>query len=166
MNRVDESEPFRAAALSLGYAEAVARLALQRLLAQLQQAGIATERAHYLFRGGPPRDHVDAAASASPPPSKPRTLLIFATPDSALAFAQQVGLGRSPRLVGLHPARVLAIAAQRPSIEALLFCAESEQFVANRMPLGRRVSRNEIVALLDQAAQDIAADPTTSEPFV
>lgn len=75
---------------------------------------------------------------------KPRTLLAFASPDSALLFAQRNGLIKDetpPRLRAVPIPRLLLAMAVGPNIRALLFVPDSSDPQRGRMPEGVVVER-------------------------
>jgi hypothetical protein len=81
---------------------------------------------------------------------RPRTILAFAEPDAALAFAQRsLAPGeRTPRLRRLGLAHLLLLLARDSRIAAVVLVPEADEMPAGRLPNGVRVERSELLARL------------------
>lgn len=130
-----------------GYSAEAAEAALAAVRARLREAGAGTSRL-YIFRTGDGGVGGGEGAQAEAP-SRRRILLAFQSADAALAFAQHVGLGAAPRLVGLTLGQALAALVQRPAIGALLVAGEGDPPPAPGMlPSGVRIERSALIELL------------------
>lgn len=130
-----------------GYSAEAAGAALAALRARLDEAGASSGRL-YIFRTG---DGGVGAGAGGPgeAPSRRRRLLAFQSPDAALAFAQSLGLGASPRLVGLSLGQALAALVQRPAIGALHIADEGDAPPApGTLPPGVTIERAALLELL------------------
>jgi hypothetical protein len=97
----------------------------------------------YVYRGG----GNSGGGSGSPRP--PRQVVAFSTADTALAFAQCNAPGVLVRLRALTLAQLLALLLQSPTIDALLFVADSDQqLTRGRLPHGLHLQRDEVLRLL------------------
>lgn len=130
-----------------GYSAEAAGAALAAVRARLDEAGARSGRL-YIFRTGD--GGVGAGeGGAGEAPSRRRRLLAFQSPDAALAFAQSVGLGPAPRLVGLTLGQALAALIQRPAIGALHVADEGGAPPApGALPPGTRIERAALLELL------------------
>lgn len=63
----------------------------------------------------------------SPPEQGERALVVFPSPDAALALAQRYRIQPTPRLFSLHLSQLLAIMLERPAIRSLLFSDDAMQ---------------------------------------
>lgn len=115
-------------------------LALQALLDDLMQRSGAS--AFYIFW------NTTAAGGSAPPPStKPRTLVAFASPDAALAFAQRnrmADAGRPPRLRRLTLVQLIRALLREPAIEALLLADPEQDSVLGQLPPGIVLPQHEL----------------------
>jgi hypothetical protein len=81
--------------------------------------------------------------------TRPRTILAFANPDTALGFAQRSRLGHAPRLWRISLAQLCAIMIQRPVIGTLLFADEPIEIIAeDYLPVGLRLERTVLLMML------------------
>lgn len=84
--------------------------------------------------------------------ARTRTLVAFASPDTALAFAQRnqlSGASNQPRLRRLALVQLLGAVLGEPAIGALLLVREGDDLPApGRMPAGVHITREEILARL------------------
>lgn len=142
-----DSFHFIGVAQQQGYSAQAAQAALEAVRARLAEGGVAGER-FYVYRTGD-SGVGGGEGSSGETPSRARLLLAFQSADSALAFAQSVGLGASPRLIALSLSQALAALIQRPAIAALLIAAEdAEPAAANTLPHGLRLERATLIDLL------------------
>jgi hypothetical protein len=117
---------------------------LRELIVDLQtQAGIA---AFYIFWNS------GSGGGRTTPSQRPRTLLAFPSPDTALAFAQHNHLvvpGQPARLRRLTLLQLFGALLREVQIEALLLViAEDVSFVAGQLPAGITLSREAILGRL------------------
>ena len=83
--------------------------------------------------------------------ARKRTLLAFATPDAALAFAQSNGLGspgKQPRLRRFVLLQLIGAMLREPAILALLLVTDDDPAPAGQLPRGTRIERAALVRRL------------------
>ncbi len=136
---------FLETALQYGYNLGAASAALAVVLARLEAASV-PERRFYLYRT--PRGVEQGIDPTTTPGERPRHLLAFQSADTALAFAQQRGLGISPRLVNLELEQLLAVLIQRPAITTLIVVDETAPIPTEGLPAGVRIERTTLLAML------------------
>lgn len=124
-------------------------VALAALIATIDAALGRTQ--HAVFRVGA------GTASAPGATTRVRTLVAFATPDAALAFAQYNSLGQA-RTRTLATGPLLLAALRDTRITALLLAADELPTTRGALPVGIHLARAELVRRLQ-----IAADPTTEQ---
>lgn len=138
---------FLGVARQQGYSAEAAQAALSFVRSRLVEGGVQTQR-FYIYRTG---DGGVGGGEGAPGEAsgRPRQLLAFQSPDTALAFAQRSGLGASTRLIGLSLGQILAALIQRPSIAALLVADELDAPAApGLLPPGVRVERSAVIEIL------------------
>jgi hypothetical protein len=129
-----------------GYAVQYAQRALTTIATKLQECGHATNTYFYIYRTG------KSGMGGDEVKEHPRTVLAFATADSAFSFVQRNHLKSTPRLWRASLAQLLAVLVQRPTIGALLFAHEPIEINAqNRLPIGLRIERTDILKMLEGA---------------
>ncbi len=144
---MQDREIFRTVAEQHGFDPQAIPGALAYVADQLQSHGHAAGRYFYGYRTGAQSMGGDATGA-----TRPRLVLMFATADSALAFAQHNRLGAAPRLFRASLAQLLAILVQRPSIGTLLFVDEPVQSLPRgQFPSGVRLEREQLLAMLEGA---------------
>lgn len=127
-----------------GFTAQVAQAALGTTTRMLRDRGhTARDNFFYIYRTGKRSGGTDRGSS-----ERTRVVLAFATPDTALAFAQQNHLTPTPRLLRLSLAQLLATLVQRPTIGALLFADEPIELVAGYLPAGLRLERGVLLNML------------------
>lgn len=134
---------FTAVAQQHGFDAQVAHAALTATAKMLYQRGHTPQDYFYLYRTGKRNPPSGEGSSA-----RPRVVLAFYTPDTALAFAQHNRLTPTPRLLRLSLARLLATLMQRPTIGAVLFADEPIEMVAGYLPVGLRLERAALLNML------------------
>jgi hypothetical protein len=83
---------------------------------------------------------------------RPRWVLVFFSPDSALVFAQRHHVRPTPRLISMNLAQLLAILVKQDSIQALIFTEEGATISPDtHLPTILRLDRSE---LLDQLRRE------------
>jgi hypothetical protein len=76
-------------------------------------------------------------------------LLVFASPDDALAFAQRHQLQPSPRLVAMQLAQLLIVMVKHASIPLIIFTEEDAALSPDtQLPTILCLKRSEILAML------------------
>lgn len=145
---MQDSNIFREVVQQYGFSAGRAQVALETITTQLRARGHTTHRPFYIYRTGGSSLEGAAAAGAA----RPRTLLAFATADSALLFVQRNALSPTPRLLRLPLAQLLAVLVQRPAIGALLVADEPiEALAPGELPAGLRLERALLLDLLKGA---------------
>ncbi len=146
----DEQALFLGTASQQGYPAEVALPVYTQLVATLRERGHGP--ALYVYRVAEHEGDSDTA-SATPPFTRPRTLLAFATADTALGFAQRMRLRGSPRLRRIAFAHLLAVMLQQPAIRAVLVVDEPLVIpVGQHFPTGYTISRTDLHEMLKGAA--------------
>lgn len=141
-----DSDMFAENARQQGFAAPLAHAALETIATRLQEHGHATSSHFYIYRTG----QQESGGTADSP--RPRLIPVFATADTALAFAQHNRLGPTPRLLRLSLARLLSVMVQRPTIETLLFVDEPPSSLPpGTLPAGFRLERDTLLNMLKGA---------------
>lgn len=131
-----------------GYGADAARAALKWVHAQLVEHGEESGR-YYMFRSSGEASSGGAGGTTA---ARPRLVLAFRSPDAALSFAQQGGLGVAPRLVALPLGQLLAVLIQRPAIGALYIADEdTPPSSPGNLPSGLRIERTALLNRLQSA---------------
>ncbi len=146
----DEQTIFFRVASQHGYPAEAALHVYEAIVVQL--AGHGLTAALYVYRSGErPPEHA-AGDDAPTPPLRPRTLLAFATADTALGYAQRMRLQGSPRVRRMHLAQLLAVMLQQPGIVALCMVNEPLEIPAGQqLPAGLLIQRDELHEMLKGA---------------
>lgn len=146
----DEQALFLGTASQHGYPAEVALPIYTQLVATLRERGHGS--ALYVYRVDEHEGERERAP-APPPFTRPRTLLAFATADTALGFAQRMRLRGRPRLRCIAFATLLAVMLQHPSIRAVLVVDEPLVIPAGQhFPTGYMISRTDLHEMLKGAA--------------
>jgi hypothetical protein len=125
-----------------------AHAALAAMLAHLRAQGHVVHTTYFIYRTGSQPGEGDARPAAA---IRTRSLLVFVTPDTALAFAQRNNLLPTPRLSRLSITQLLAILVQHPAIQTLVFVAEPQEhetLPVGRLPDGLRLERTLLLRML------------------
>jgi hypothetical protein len=110
---------------------------------RLRQRGHTQTALFYTYRTG---GGTDSLATAAAPSSRPRRVLAFATPDSALALAQHNRLSPPPRLLRVSLVQLLVVLIQRPAIAAVLVADEPLELPPRgQLPAALRLERLNVV---------------------
>jgi hypothetical protein len=134
---------FIATAQHCGFSADGARATLDMALVMLQERGHAVRRAFYIYRS----DKSEPGKVGTG--ARPRLVLAFVTPDTAMVFAQHHRLGPTPRLLRATLAQLLSVLLQRPAIGALMFVDEPITFAADSyLPSGLRLERDMLLKML------------------
>jgi hypothetical protein len=134
---------FVATAHKCGFPAPAARATFDVVVAMLRERGHTARTAFYIYRIEKSGVSNDGAGS------RPRVVLAFATPDTALGFVQRHQLGPTPRLLRASLAQLLSVLLQRPAIGALLFADEPIECVAGSyLPRGLRLERAMVLKML------------------
>lgn len=119
------------------------RTALRELLSELRDR--AGAEAFYIFWS-------ERGSEGQSGGGRPRTLVAFASPDAALAFAQRNRMaepGHPPRLRRLTLTQLMRVLLREPSVNALLLAAaEEEPPPPGRLPAGVLLAREAAIARL------------------
>ena len=118
-------------------------IAAARALLQELRARAGAERFYVFWTSG--------GGAPSRAPERRRTLLAFATPDAALAFAQRNELGRNgepPRLRRFTLLQLIAAMLRESAIAALILVVDDEPAPPGQLPRGVRVERAELLRRL------------------
>ncbi|ACL23703.1 hypothetical protein [Chloroflexus aggregans] len=116
---------------------------LDRLRQRLIADGQVFPNLLYVYRTEKRTTSQTTTASTQP---RVRRLLAFLSADAAVSFAQSTGLARSPRLVALSPARLLAVFIRQPDFVAL-HIAYDDVPATNGLPNGWHLLRTDVLAL-------------------
>jgi hypothetical protein len=133
-----------------GFSAPRARAALQAARRRLYDYGHVQRQHFYIYR----TDQQGAGGVAGA--ERPRRVLAFATPDTALAFAQHNALRPTPRLLRATLGQLLAVLVQRPAIKTLLFVAEPLSVQSpGTLPAGLHLERAMVVHLLEEMETEL-----------
>ncbi|NJN66545.1 MAG: hypothetical protein HC884_07435 [Chloroflexaceae bacterium] len=147
---MDQRAVFLQLARQEGFYPDAALAAFNTIEASLNHAGYGQQATFYVYRMVRHEGTEAEAREAGGLEHEPtRLLLVFSSPDAALAFAQQHQLRPTPRLLSLNLAQLLATLVQRPAIKALIF---SEEHAAvspeTRIPTVFHLERQELLVML------------------
>lgn len=147
----DDQTIFLGIASQHGYPAEAALHVYEAIATQLGGRGLTP--ALYVYRSGERPPEGDSADTGSPaPPVRPRTLLAFATADTALGYAQRMRLQGSPRVRRMHLAQLLAVMLQQPGIVALCVADEPLEIpVGQQLPAGLLIQRDDLHEMLKGA---------------
>lgn len=126
-----------------------------RLNALLQQhLGRRSTAVWYLYRSGegnaPPLDAPLDGGTLTGVSGRPRRVLVFANPDSAMLFAQRNALG-TVRLHAVLPHHLLPMLYRTPTIDRLIFVREPLPATApGTVPVGWHLTRADLHALVQR----------------
>lgn len=135
----------------IAVSQSVSRAAVRRLLDELRAQVGGGPYYVFTFSGG--------GAGGRGSGARQRTLLAFATPDLALAFAQRNQLltpGSPPRLRRLGLGQLLLAMLREPTIAAVRLVRDEAQLVGGQLPEGTTISR---AAALDGLRSDPPEQP-------
>lgn len=155
---MDQRAVFLQLARQEGFYPDAALSAFNTIEASLNQVGYGGQTTFYVYRiirreGGEAEG--EAGKDPGAPGAEPsRLLLVFSSPDAALAFAQQHRLRPTPRLLSLNLAQLLATLVQRPALRALIFSEENAATspATHHIPTVFRLERQELLAMLKGTA--------------
>jgi hypothetical protein len=159
---MDTITPFLHKARHQGFSTYAARNAYYTIEARLEGAGYPGTTTFYIYRIVQPKDQAErkddpqdagkqeshnAASDHAHEPN--RLLLVFSSPDSALAFAQHQRLRPTPRVLSVRLAHLLIALMQHPTIRALIFTEETAAISPEtRIPTMFHLDREELLDML------------------
>jgi hypothetical protein len=127
-----------------GYVPQAAQRTFAAITTRLEQVGYRADTTFYVYRTG--KHHATEAGMRG---ELSRRLLVFASPDDALAFAQRHQLQPSPRLVAMQLAQLLIVMVKHASIPLIIFTEEDAALSPDtQLPTILCLKRSEILAML------------------
>jgi len=128
-----------------GYVPKSARVAFHTIRAKLESVGYLASHTFYVYRTGKKLGGGAGGAESS------RRLLVFSSPDDALAFAQRNRLRPTPRLVPLNLAQLLAVLVKHASIRKIIFTEEDAAIAPDtQIPTVLCLNRSELLDMLKE----------------
>jgi hypothetical protein len=115
-------EAFIAVSQQQGISPHVAKAAYHSIEATLENRGYKPGAVFYGYRTGMRGDRERGAEDA--PQLPVRVLVVFSSPDAAIAFVQRNRMLAIPRLVALHLAQLLTLLLKHPAIGSLVVAEE------------------------------------------
>ena len=132
-----------------GFSAGAARSALATVVEMLLKRGSNVPTSFFIYRAG--ASEAEPSGGAGSGSARLRKLMAFRSADTALVFAQRVGLGAAPRLLSLSLAQLLAVLIQRPTIGKLIFADEIDATLgSSSLPPGLHLERSALLALLEK----------------
>ncbi len=154
--------PFLTRAQHQGFSAYAARNAYYTIEARLEGAGYPGTTTYYIYRIVQPKDQAKpGSVEPGEQPHEPSTnasetesgtnrlLLVFSSPDSALAFAQHQRLRPTPRVLSVNLVHLLIALMQHATIRALIFTEETAAISPEtRIPTVFHLDREELLDML------------------
>lgn len=133
-----------------GYTPQAASNVFDIVRARVERVGYLVQTTFYVYRSNTKRAPEGSSTTHDyHTPERQRWLLVFSSPDSALAYAQRHRLRPTPRLHALTLAQLLAVMLQQSTIQALIFTEEGAPLAPDiPVPTVFRLNRFELLDLL------------------
>lgn len=141
---------FLAVSQQQGVSPYKARAVYHSIEATLENRGYKPDAVFYGYRTGMRSDREGGAEDA--PQLPVRVLVVFSSPDAAIAFVQRNRMLAIPRLVALHLAQLLTLLLKHPSIGSLVVAEEYAEVLWDmgelNIPARFRLDRIELLDML------------------
>jgi hypothetical protein len=147
--------PFLECAHKEGFSATTARRTYRTIQLKLERVGYAAQTTFYIYRTGHKPEgsefesESESESGAGSSSKRPRWLLVFSSPDDALAFAQRKHLKPTPRLLPVQLVQLLMAMLQHPAINALIFTEEyATVSPETHIPTLLHLNRTELIDML------------------